>query len=799
MTVGRAETAGGGQWRGTRNPFPSAAVARHSDLRPEVPTIKTAAVRKIDQRIDGYLRATETGRGSDRAGAAGPGGRLAGAGQVIVVEGDYGTGKTHLALEALDRIEQSRAPGYPDTRVIYHVAPGGTFLTLYTDLMSKAVTADEVLHLVLEFYADIVADSFRGRPFTQQLVGQLKRGDIDPQLVIDRYGLLEGTLQQELHQRLSSVTGDETFGKALMLLLQPDLRAATWRWFVGGTPDQVLVEQGIAKPIQTDGSALEALGVIALLYGRKNRRFVLVIDEMERLVLTWDRTPRASTQAFKKLLEVFHAAGALLVACGLPDIFKVLPKDPGRIDAIIRPSLLTHDDVRWYIEETNERVYGRRTAEPFDEESIRYLVYLTSGVAREVVRFCYSAYEYASATGQEVTPRLVMSVAHDLSPGGSAEMVRSEIARLLSDQRRKAERHWLPGGASDVTVDFWIPVGERGAGCAILISDSVLEEAHVWRVREQLEAIRSSGEGREVLLVVSGYLPGNLRQSLTEVLARDSLIVYNPRSFEEDFTLAVNAAVERIIPGTGAANIAASADSELGALRAETERIARQQASTLRLVQELTSRVLAVGIASDERLGGIERALQAVSGTSATATDADPDLPAELEEIFSAAHRSLAAYGDVRKVVNEAFEIAAAEPGARFLTYRLREPDAFNPVGVAAFLSDVLAGFRGGVRAWLASLGHGHGPGPSPVERERLRVICRTYDALYGVVPLFKLDPLPDLTSLSESEQEMFSRVGRAVRRQELRQAFDGLGDRVYQAAIEYAGGSGGSPHRVAT
>jgi hypothetical protein len=775
---------GRGHWYQGKNPFPPAAVAHISDLRPELPTIKTGAIREIDGLIDTYLRATQVteANGKDTSGE-----RLANTGQVLVIEGDYGTGKTHLAIEILDRVEEgARLYGRGDTRVIYHVAPGGTFLVLYTDLMNRAISVYEVLARVREFYADIVADEVRDRPFTRELAVQLERDDVDPEVVIRQFGFREGALRQKLRDRLSSVTSDEAFSRALILLLQEDLRPMVWDWLTGRPPSQILVERGIAKPIQTDAQALEALGVLALLYGRKNRRFVLIIDEMEKLVLTWDRSPNANAQAFKKLLEVFHGAGALLVACGLSDIFAVLPRDPGRIDAVIRPSLLTEDEVRWYIEEAQARVNDERVLEPFNDESIKYIIYLTGGVAREVLRFCYYAYEYASETGREVTPSVVNAIVRTRSPGGGKEFVRSEIERLLFEQGWKANRHWFLGDPPDVTVDFWIPVSGQDAGCAILISDSVLEEAQASVLAARLTAIKSAGQRRAVVLVVSGYLPGNLRQSLMDALAEDMLIVYSPRSFDDDFYTTVSAAIDRVGPVQPGPAPAALADSEFQLLRTETQRVARQQANTLRLVQEFASHF-------EDRLGSIQRLIETASVPSSAQDSRPADLSSELEAMFDTAQSSLDAYGNVDVFLRETFTIVADEPGNRLsVTHRLREPDAFNSIGVAAFLDELLASFRESIQGWFGLLGFGRvdAGGPTESERERLRWICRTFDSLYNVVPLFKLDPLPDITSLSGGEKEAVARMGRSVRREALRNAFDGLGDRVYKASINRAGGA---------
>ncbi len=767
-----------GHWRGTANPFPAAAVAHVSDLRPAMLTIKTKAVEEIGRLLDGYLGAAARAvrfAAPDRGGE-----ELAGTGRVLVIEGDYGTGKTHLAIEILDRVEAARRVGDVNVRVFYRVAPGGNFLTLYTDLMDKVIGVTEVLNLVREFYADIVADELRGRPFTDALVRHLESDDADPQLVIERFGLKEGQLSDKLRQRLSSVTTDATFSRALILLLQPDLQQLVWKWFTGGAPGQVLSELGVTEPIRTDTQALDALGVIARLYGRNNRRLVLVIDELERLALAWDRTQDASAQAVKKLFEIFHSAGALLTVCGLSDVFSVLPKDPDRIDAIVNPSLLTSEEVRWYIEEVQERSSHQRTLEPFTEDSIDYIVYLTSGVAREVLLFCYYAYEYASETGRPITTSVVNSLARRRSSSGLTDMVRGEIEDILFEQGWTAERNRVLGGAPGLAVDFWVSTGQGGGGRAVIVTDSVLEESDVRDLAERAAAVKAADSRRSVIVVISGYIPGKLRQRLAESLTDGALLVYGIRTFSRDFILAMNTAGERLTPSPGTAAENPPVTSELIALRAETERIARQQTNALRLVQQLAS-------STEERLNDLLLALEAMPARLGTAPGGkSADLPAELEQLFSTAERRLAAYGDVRLFVRETFDLAAQEPGARFsLTHRLREPEALTSMGVAAFLWDLLTGFRESVRVWLGALSKDDDrESPTSDQREQLRGICQTYDALYGVTPLFKLDPLPEVTSLAGSQRETVPRAGRTARREALRDALDGLGDRVYETAV---------------
>jgi hypothetical protein len=770
-------------WQGTVNPFPRAAVARPSTLRPDAPTIPTPAVEEMRQLIDEYVRGTlEAGDAAEKNDLPPNDGR------VIVIDGDYGAGKTHLILEALGRVAEGRKAGL-DPRPCYQVAPGGSMLLLYTEIMRTWVGPGEMLARVLEFYADIVADDLRGHPFAEQLVGELERDQVDPQLVVARYGLREGALLAALRDRLSSVTDNGEFSRALILLLQPELREIVWDWFTGGSPGQLLREQGLTKPIATDIQALEALGVLARLYRRKKRRFVLAVDEMEKLVLSWDSSDQGRAQAFKKLLEVFRRTGALLIMAGLPDIFEILPSETARVDAIIEPSGLKSENVLWYIKRTVKSLYGRDTAEPFTPESIDYMVYLTGGLARDVVRLCYFAYEYASATGKWIDREVINRAALTRSRRGAQEMVRNEIRQVLAEQARNPIEGWVFPDLPEVTVDFWVPVGDQGDGCAVLISNSLLDDHQADIAANRISLVRSSRSGRSVIQVVSGYLPADLRRTLEAALNGEPLIVYSSSSFNSEFTKSVNAVVSLIV---GDAVESSQGGTELRMIREETDRLARQQATILRMLQESASR-------EEQLFSAVQRALTTAAGVARPEPeDEAAELPAELAELFRAAQDSLTAYGDVQALVDDTFAIAADEPSIPYaLVFRLRDPDAFNPVGVMTFLSTLLRGFQQNVRLWLGSLGPAGERGETPTARERewLRGICQTYDALYGAAPVFKLDRLPEITSPPGVDQQ-FPRAGLTMRAESLHDAFDGLGDRVYETAIGLAGAGGGEPPR---
>ncbi|MFD0427245.1 hypothetical protein ACFQ60_01125 [Streptomyces zhihengii] len=121
----------------------------------------------------------------------------------------------------------------------------------------------------------------------------LKDRRLHPQEVVRRLGLSESAFLQSLQARLGHITEHSDFGTALALFLRPEFEAAVWEWLAGHPADPVLKERGVVRTIDTDISALEAIGVFAFLYGRQGHRFVLAVDEFEK-VLSRGRAARST-------------------------------------------------------------------------------------------------------------------------------------------------------------------------------------------------------------------------------------------------------------------------------------------------------------------------------------------------------------------------------------------------------------------------------------------------------------------------------------------------------------------------
>ncbi|QXJ25551.1 hypothetical protein AGRA3207_007062 [Actinomadura graeca] len=736
------------------NPFPAAAVARLSDTALNTITIPTQAVQRALGFVDAYLAGDRAGGGSA-------------SGNVIAVVGEYGTGKTHLALEIIRHISR---PGDAHVRHLYLDAPADTFLALYQQRFVVELSKTDVRARVGEYYADIVAASLGRSELTQEAARRLREREVDAEDVVSGLGLMESDLLRDLQERLRVVTENDAFGTALTLFLRPEFEDAVWEWLRGVPPDRVLVERGITTAIDTDTAALEAIGVFALLHGGQNRRFVLVIDELEK-VLSPPHPPAADAiLAFKKLLEIFTGARAFLVLCGLPDFLEALPEDARqRIGSIVRPSALGLEETRAYILDAQERAGAGRTLGPFDDDTLAYLVELAGGTARKIIKLCYHAYQNAAAAGTAVTRPMIREVAREQFELTSRDDVRAAIARVLDAGGWLFETDHAPGGRRDARADFWVPEGEDGSGCAVLLSDSVLYEQQVDGLARRAEAIRGDDTARAVLIVVNGHLADALAPRLAGTGDRPPL-VYSARRFAEDFDAAVKGIMQRLERAVH--------EDALTALRDRVERLGRQQALVLETVTELRpalhhlenelvgqKALLVEGrelyqatLASAERSAEMIRALGDMpvpqvtepapaerSGRRRLRGPRPEDTPDEAAEAEEGGQDGplpprIAVEFDVTMGLLEKLDVLARDSERRFSEGRLVEAprfsrDAVTALGVRAALQSAAEQFRAAAERWFAE--------SWPTDDSSGFVgLCETYDDTYLALPVHTLPAL---------------------------------------------------------
>ncbi|MBW4718172.1 hypothetical protein [Saccharothrix obliqua] len=761
----------GGRGDGTplRNPFSTMAVSRivgfGEDLGTTDVTVETDAIRRAVTYLTEYLDAPPAERGGPESAT------------VMLILGEHGSGKSHLARH-LVRLAGARLSD--ETSSLHIEATADDVLHTYQRLLLQ-VGLDRVRARVNEFYADIVAEQLQDTGLASNAVELLRRREIEPRSVVRQLQLMESQLLRRVHRKLHDVTADARYGQALSLLLRPGFETAVWNWLTGLEPEGILVERGIATPIATDTDVLEAMGVLALLFGGERRRFLLVVDEFDKIFSAARDADRRVVPAFQEMLEVFTRAGACLVLCGHPDFVDMLDSSTvERVTHTVRMAGLSAAQVEQFVRLAQEAEFGSPRLEPFSVETAAYVAALTGGNPRKVIRMCHALYRMAHESPEgRVTDEMVRETARDqLGSLSTDEVVQAARRVLLHNGWTYQPDHYLALGR-DSRVDFWLTFEDRTGGCAVVFTDSVLTEQDFTAVHRRTAAVRKAVPVAEVVVVVNGVVAVEPAARLRQVLGREPL-VYSGRGFAEDFRAAVRAAA-RLLPGDPRRD-------PMGGVGQRIDQINRQQSSLYDFVEQLADHLDVMRTSSDRRLDAIQQHLAALdTGPGRVgAPSADPALPPEVARLFSDGLAALEEITQTELMVREAFDSAAPDV-LEAAQRRQGSAGYLEAVGIAALLRQALLSFRDTVLRWYRTE---HVPRFAeelpPSTADSLDEICRTYDAVVEYLPLHRLEPLVQLPPWS-SRGGVVSELTRSTRRARLWQRLDNLSLHVRDTLVRAA------------
>lgn len=746
------------------NPFSMSAVARVAEFDEErsVVTIETDAIQTALAALHAFV-SVPLGEPEEREGA------------VIALIGDYGTGKTHLSNRLLrEAQEMSRST----VRGMYVDATTDGFLAVYQRFISK-LTLGELRSQVKAYYSEIVLDSLLGTEVSEDVQRRLRESDFDPVVAVDRFALMEASLLRQLKDSLHRVTGNDEYGTALMLLLRQGFEDSVWSWLQGGKPDQILVERGVHTWIREDVPALEAMGVIATLFGRKEHRFILVLDELDKVLSSAANPRRPTVDAFKELLRMFTAAGALLVLAGLPDILLVVGTDvTERISQVIPMMPLDAPQTMQFIEDSIEATLGVRRAWPFTQEAVDYIVRITRGVPRQIIRLCYHAYRRAADDGTEVEAELVRQIAMDQFYLASRGEVRTVIRQVLD---RNGLAYLGDENIGSVAVDYWIPIGR--SGCGVIVAGSVLSQEEVDALRHDAQAIEQQAPDKALLLVVEGYIA---EEYATELENLFEILHYDALTFPDRLAAALSALVQRI-------ERLASVDP-VEAVRERVEQIARLQANLQLTLEDWGARVDEVWSASDKRLQALQEQVRAMARRmpeglrvpeitiTEQSTEIVAQLPAEVSRLFADALSGVAELDRFDDLLGRAFgtqEDSSPDPTTRgHIRSRLKSADSSQAAGVAVLFRKSIDAFQRGIETWYYRYER-----LRSVDEERLDQLCLTYDTVVESLPIARLSAVSDLV---DSGNRLASTLRQAQQREvfRTRELLESLSVRVRQAVL---------------
>lgn len=670
-----------------RNPFTPIAVARISGDEPDG-TVLTSSVREADAHLSRYLSGAPEG-------------------MVLVVLGDYGTGKTHLANHLFQRARQVLRPA----QMIYLEASNDGLTGLYSQFIHR-IGADAVRSQVDAHYADAVADELEERGFGAEVLEWLHTGELAPEDAVEQLGLMKSALLHEVEARLWRSTEHADLAAALTLSLRSGFADAVWDWLRGGPPADIMSERGITARVDSDQAVLDMLGALLLLGGARRQRTLLVIDEVDRLVAGMGPD---SLTALRRLMEVCASAGVCLALVGLSDLRTAL--DAGtreRISHAVEMVGWTTDEVRSLIKLTQDRAFGRGELWPFTPEAVDQLTEIAAGNARNVIRLCHQSFnlvaeEWANGVQGAVITAETVSAAVDRAFG--AVTVHEAIVAIRRVLDSNGWVYLTEHTLGSARVDFWLGVEGRAAGCAVVVTNRVVTGDDAAAVVRRVFALREAAPDAEVVVVVAGVLSQLFAAQLAESLGSAPLS-YTDHWFAETLTALVHAAVNRL----------PRADEEQGThgVSRRLDQINQQQSSLFGLVSQMADQVDSLRVSSDARLAAVQEGLvkltELVADMAQPVVPTGPGLPPEVARLFEEAISMLDDLTQVDRLVSDS-------------SYRFGSRETYEAVGVASLARKAVLAFGAAVAEWYTA----------PAGLDQFDELVRRYDEMIERVPVHRV------------------------------------------------------------
>ncbi|MFC6085884.1 hypothetical protein [Sphaerisporangium aureirubrum] len=725
------------------------------------------------QYINDYFRATFETKPSV----------ISGSGGCLFISGEYGIGKTHLAQIAWNRISAHS----DDTvhRLLLDV-PRENFLTMYREYLIDQIDHNDLFERVEDYYRYIVAAEFTGpdnRGSADPIAEGLKRRELDPQPVVQKLGLVESTLRADLHRKLRLVTEARKFSVALSLILDPDYSDAVWEWLQGHPPSTLLRERGVTEAIDSDRAALDALGVLAFVYGRIGHRMAFVVDDLHVIMSDLEERRVPFLQAFERLVNVFIDVGGLLVVCGTPEVEEALSRSTRDRMQVIRPNRFTAKHTEKYIEDSMPE-----NPSLFAPGAAAYITELADGLPRRILQLIDQAVEIAARNRSRVSDATVRAAVRAEYEQVPLDEVRRMVWRTLEAEGRPFSADQPAGEGGGAIIDAWMPIGTQAA-VAVIVVGALLISEQIPAIDLKVSAARSAVPDCEVILVVNGYVAASLRTDVSFITGRQPL-VFESRGFPGEFREATRAVIGKVEN--------ALQEDVLAVVKRQVDRIGLQQAYGQTLIEQLAGMFDTQRAESDRRLNAIQGELAELSRSAAGSRpgQADgapvraarpPGLPDDVRMLFDTALDAVEQVSDVGGLFRAEFDAVTAEPpasggGDMPLSRLLTAPEMFRSFGVAMLLRRLIETFRDSVGEWFGSIratGAGGRAAPTvEADLPRLLAICRTYDETVDVLPLFRLNNLIKL--MSRSREPEGPAYPRSVR---ITEALDNLGGRVYDGA----------------
>jgi hypothetical protein len=431
------------------NPFPAYPVVRLNAEASRIgqDTILTPAIVESRERLKRYEQQW-LNRKSDSAQKIEE--------SINAVRGDYGTGKTHLLLDATAHLQDALIASYPDLKIIRAACLETDNLNWFRSSIGpqlnpakpsgKSETGQGFIErLMIRLYAEAGRNVASVTKLTEGAVATLMKEPAAIRMLV-KENLLNVTAVEEEFSRLlrgacqgkgmseEGITVSEDVRRALAATVWPDTVGPALRWLAAGPlRESERSELRLSGNLSNDEDAAGVLIALAAIHQHLEIPFVLIIDELEHLT-RYDKSRQANGNInwLKRLLERLAAHRVLVFVSGhwhgwevksdFLDRFKQL----GPIELV----KLTAEDVLRIV---RARV-PNLSAESFSLPQAEAVARNSNGNIRRVLTLCLLLFRETDGFRTPITPEHIEHFAGQIAKRISPEAATANVRAILEHE-----------------------------------------------------------------------------------------------------------------------------------------------------------------------------------------------------------------------------------------------------------------------------------------------------------------------------------------------------------------------------
>jgi hypothetical protein len=252
----------------------------------------------------------------------------------VAVRGDYGSGKTHLLLDALATLHAGPAREGSVLRVVgIEAGP----LDWYRTTIGPRVAALRLDHLVVDIYAQAAAQVAGAAKLTEGAVAPLESRPESVRTLL-RDDLLSRTeVDEQFESQLESLGGDTPSAaiRAFSLLVWFETAEPAGRWLAGEElSEDDATALGLPPSLTTDDQVSDLIVFLGALHAATGRTFAIFVDELEHFARFEAGTgARGNMTWLKRLLQGLAPHNGVTFVAGHWSAWAVEPDVLQRFDA----------------------------------------------------------------------------------------------------------------------------------------------------------------------------------------------------------------------------------------------------------------------------------------------------------------------------------------------------------------------------------------------------------------------------------------------------------------------------------